>query len=90
MPLMIALILQIPWISSPFLTFSFSAGLRITIGIVGGSVSASYRFGSDWQFFLLADRPWGVGINVSAIIVLILLLSCSRTHNAAQAAAPIG
>jgi hypothetical protein len=81
-PLMIVLILQIPWISSPILTYTFCAGFRITAGLVSGRFAASWRFGSDWQVFILQGQPWGAGINLFAALVLVLLLRFTRTPDA--------
>jgi len=80
-PLMVSMVLQTPWLSSPILVYSFGAGLRITVGYVDGSFSAGYRFGSDFQFFILGDHPWGIGINLFAVAVLILLMIYRRTLN---------
>src|SRR5690242_10285691 len=37
-PLIVAFAFQIPFISSPVFTYSFSAGFRVTTGIVGGKL----------------------------------------------------
>jgi hypothetical protein len=73
-PIIVALILQIPWVSSPILSYSFSAGSRLTVAFVGGDFRLSYLFGSDWQVFILQNKPWGVGLNLFALVVLLVLL----------------
>jgi hypothetical protein len=78
-PLMIAFGLQIPWVSSPILVYSFCAGFRITAGLLDGRLVTNYRFGSDFQFLIFGDHPWGVGINFFAVLILILLAWYSRT-----------
>jgi hypothetical protein len=63
--------------------YSFCAGFRITAGLLGGRLVANYRFGSDFQFFIFGDHPWGIGINFFAVLVLILLARYGRTPNPA-------
>lgn len=73
-PMMISLILQTPWVSSPVLTYIFSAGFRVTVGIVNGRINAGLHFGSDWQLCLFQDRPWGICVNLFAVAMLALLV----------------
>ena len=82
-PAVVALALQIPWVSSPILAYSFSAGFRLSVVLSGAGISFGYRFGSDWQFFLFRDRPWAIGANIFSLVVLILLRIYTRTPNKA-------
>jgi hypothetical protein len=79
--LKIALIAQIPWFSSPVLAYSFGAGLRITAGILGDHLNASFRIGSDFQISYFQGLPWGIGVNVFALAVLVLLLRFTRASD---------
>jgi hypothetical protein len=74
LPMIFAFGLQIPWLSSPILTYSFSAGLRISAGLIGWRITLGYRLGSDAMLLFLVHRPWGIGINFFALLVFILLL----------------
>lgn len=73
LPILISFGLQIPWISSPFLSFRFTGGLHATIGIVGGGFGGGVSLGSDWQCSLFQQAPWGVGVNLFALFMFILL-----------------
>src|SRR5438552_14129079 len=57
LPLMIAIILQIPGIACPWFIYAFSGGLRITIALAQSGFAYSYRLGSDWEFSLARARP---------------------------------
>jgi hypothetical protein len=72
-PLLVAFALQIPWVSSPIFGYRFAAGFQATIGFMGGALSAAFRLGSDWQCNLLQNRPWGIGVNLLALFITVLL-----------------
>lgn len=72
-PLLVAFGLQIPWISSPILSYHFSAGFHIMLGLMGGRINAGIRLGSDWQFGLFQQHPSGAGINVVALVLFVLI-----------------
>jgi hypothetical protein len=74
----VAFALQVPWISSPLVTYRFTAGFQLSAGIIGGGLTASFRLGSDFHFFLLQPHPVGLGINVAALAVLVFLLLAIR------------
>jgi hypothetical protein len=84
-PLIVALGLQIPWVSSPILAYGFNAGFRINAGLTDGKLSVSYRLGSDFMFSFFQGRTWGFTINFFALLILVLLLKYSRTPNIALA-----
>ena len=73
-PLLLAIALQIPWISSPFITYRFAAGAQVSLGFIGGKVVGGVRLGSDWEFYFLSRIHWGLGVNLFAVLILILLL----------------
>jgi hypothetical protein len=79
-PLLIALSVQIPWISTPFLGFRFTAGFHVTVGVIGGQFDGGYLLGSDWQLTLMSNLPWGIGVNLCALVFFLLLLISSRDH----------
>jgi hypothetical protein len=79
MPLVVALAIQIPYLSSPLVTYRFADGLFGGVGIAETGAFGWIRLGSDWQFYLLQPLPWGVGINLVAVAVLAALcLSVAR------------
>jgi hypothetical protein len=77
--LIVALAIQIPWISSPFLVYKFATGFHAVLGIAspegmfGIKLEASALLGSSFLFALGQDNPWSMGINVFALVMLILL-----------------
>ena len=66
--------LQVPWLSSPLLAYRFASGFHVTGGFVDSKLSMLFRIGSDWQFSTAKPAPWGLGINVFALVVVILLM----------------
>jgi hypothetical protein len=87
-PLVITFLLQALAFSSPVLVYHFTAGGRVVIGYV---MSAS-----DWQFLFTAlfgshfefswqdpHQPWGIGVNLLPVVMLVLLAKYRRTPNTA-------
>jgi len=68
--------LQIPFISSPIVAYRFATGFQTTIAITQSGLGWDVRFlGSEGQFAILSQEPWGVGINVIALAIVFLLYS---------------
>jgi len=80
-PLMVALALQIPWVSSPIITYKFAAGFQISAALIGGQINAAIRVGSDFQIYFLQRLPWGAGINLFAVAMLVLLVRATSMPN---------
>lgn len=70
--------LQVPWISSPILAYRFAAGFHVSGAILGSQLSGFFRIGSDWQFSLFQTAPWGVGLNVFALVMAIIATRRSK------------
>ncbi|HEX3356973.1 MAG TPA: hypothetical protein VHS31_08385 [Tepidisphaeraceae bacterium] len=86
MPLAVALVLQIPIVSSPILSFQFVAGCMMGGGVTEAGPFGGVKIGADWQFNVLRALPWGVGINVIPLILFFALAwSVSRQHRRQQA-----
>jgi hypothetical protein len=86
--LAIALALQIPWISSPLALYLFTAGPAAIIG-VGSPTKPRSFFTIEWKLFLAGtwrfsmfqgDR-WGMGINLFAMAILMLLCKSVRADS---------
>lgn len=80
-PLVAALILQVPWISSSLIVYKFAAGLGVCAS-VGSTGNASrveaglfweFMLGSRWRCDLGEENPLRVGVNVAALALLLLL-----------------
>jgi hypothetical protein len=84
-PLMAAFALQVPWLSTPFVAYQFTAGLHITVGFVGARLFCSYNIGTEMQCNVLQDLPFGAGINIVALAILILLACSFQRRNEAEA-----
>ena len=68
--------LQIPFISSPIVAYRFATGFQTTIAITQSGLGWDVRFlGSEGQFAIPSQEPWGVGINVIALAIVFLLYS---------------
>ncbi len=77
-PLIGALAIQIPWISSPPIVYHLGAGFSAVLGI-GSSEHAEESFnifwncflGTTWQFRLFSQASWRVSVNVIPLVLLI-------------------
>jgi hypothetical protein len=87
-PVMIALLLQVPVFSSPIIAYRFSAGFHVTVSIIGGNLSAGFQLGSHWQFNLFQNVPWGIGINLFALCLLVVVARVHERTHAAGSSVP--
>lgn len=88
-PVLTALALQIPWVSSPVMVYQFASGLHaaFTVGTpedtdrIGIHFGWNLLFGTHFRFRLGAYResPSAFGVNAVALALFILLLR-SRQH----------
>jgi hypothetical protein len=74
--LTVSLLLQVPLVSSPFVTYHFYAGLRVILLLfVNGAFGANAGAGAEFWFeYRQETAPFGVGLNLLALIMLILLI----------------
>jgi len=84
--LMVAISLQILWISSPLFVYKCFSGFHAVLdfskrpaGNLGFSVQANAAIGSDWRVGLFDGDPWLIGVNVFALVMLVLLWRSVRT-----------
>jgi predicted membrane channel-forming protein YqfA (hemolysin III family) len=85
-PLVVALLLQIPVISSPIFAYHFTTGLYAAAGMSDGGIFGSINLGSQSELFILSNRPWMVGMNFVPIVLLVAIWqgrSPKRMHLAA-------
>jgi hypothetical protein len=67
--------LQIPFISSPLVAYRFSTGFQTTIAIGQSRLAVDWRLGSEGQFALFSSAPLGIGLNIVALAIVLLLYS---------------
>jgi hypothetical protein len=81
-PLLAALAIQVPRISSPLLVYAFSTALQLSIGLAPATTETGgpgVRFmyddyiGTTWTFDLFHEHPLMFGINLWALAMLVLL-----------------
>lgn len=84
--LFVALTLQVPWLSSPLVVYQCVSGFAFSVAIIGGSFKWTVDWvGSQFDFDLLGQAPWGAGVNLFAIVMLALLWwSAKKAHVASQ------
>jgi hypothetical protein len=86
-PLAASLAIQVPWISSSFLTYRFASGLELVLSATGPEKGEDFAFhfawkcfiGSSWSFSISQEHPVGFGINLVAFALLIFLWRSART-----------
>jgi FtsH-binding integral membrane protein len=74
------LITQIPILSSPYLVYDLCSGLSAKLSCSGSNFGITAFFGTQLQFFIGTQRPWGVGLNLVAIALLILVRKQMKTE----------
>lgn len=85
-PLSVAFAIQIPWVSSPFLTYKLAAGSEAALSVgnieegrVGVHLGADSLMGSTFAFNLLRGDRWIIGVNLIALTIFVLLLRFVQT-----------
>jgi hypothetical protein len=86
-PMIVTLALQIPWVSSPIITYKLAAGFQVSVALIGGRFAGGFRLGSDFQINFFQQLPWGAGINLFALALLVLLLRATPMPKALQSTA---
>ena len=80
-PLLAALAIQIPWVSTPLVVYKFAAGLYAVVSVggpqdagdLGVRFGAEALFGSTFRVAWLQEIPWSVGVNVAALVFFVVL-----------------
>ena len=95
-PVLTALALQIPWVSSPVMVYQFASGLHaaITLGTpedtdrIGIHLGWNFLFGTHFQFRVgtYQETPLALGVNAVAVALVIFLLRYSRDEQRQRAA----
>ena len=70
-PMIVALALQVPIISSPVIAYRLISGLNVSAAVSEGNLVFSYRFGSFAQFNYLQQLPFALGVNFVPLALLI-------------------
>ncbi len=89
-PLRLSLWLQVPVITSPLISWQFTSGFHITFGLIGGLLGVNTFIGSIWYFSLLKGGPWGVAVNLFAVLLLVMLAQVGRSRAGAPSTAEPG
>ncbi|MGF1740615.1 hypothetical protein L4C34_05975 [Vibrio profundum] len=76
-----ALLLQVPWISSPFLFYRFGAGVDWTVIGYAHGVNGYTNFGNSFGFEINPHYPWAIGVNFVALALYLLILKVFRSNN---------
>ncbi len=66
--------IQILIISSPFIVYSFSSGFLVSVSVQSAEFGSSFRIGSHYYLYLFDGSPWGIGVNLVALLLFIYLL----------------
>jgi len=77
-PLQIYYALQLFWLSAPHIGCRFISGAHIVPGLAGENLTFSWGLGSVWHFGSSPDAPWGLGLNLVALLALWILRRGSR------------
>jgi hypothetical protein len=87
-PMLVAIALQIPWVSLPVFEYHFAAASYVaaTLGpprqagqLLTYALTADLGADFKFRFASVLSGPWSVGINLFAVLLYVLLLLSSRT-----------
>lgn len=81
-----ALAIQIPSISSSLIAYRFATGFELVVSIKGPAkgedlafhLGSNFFLGSSWSLSFSSEHQFGLGINVVALIMLVLLRRSGR------------
>jgi hypothetical protein len=79
--MIISLALQIPWVSSPIIAYKLAAGFQVCVALIGGHWAGGFRLGSDFQINFFQRLPWGWGVNLFALGLLVLVVRAKPMPN---------
>jgi|HubBroStandDraft_1064217.scaffolds.fasta_scaffold81906_2 hypothetical protein len=79
-PVLAALAIQVPWISTPVIVYKFAAGSHavLTVGSPEEAGNFGLRFGAEamlgsiFRFELFQEAHWSIGVNFAALLLLVL------------------
>ena len=77
-----ALLLQVPWLSTPFLYYQFAAGALLEGRVYASGMDGNGFFGSSFQIALNPHAPWAIGVNFMALALYVLTVKASRRSKA--------
>ncbi|KJF82112.1 hypothetical protein UA31_08870 [Photobacterium angustum] len=83
-PALLALLLQVPIISSPVLFYKVSTGFAASAYFESQRLTGYWNIGSEYQVHLLPSFNFGIGINIFALILVILLLKARKGFKSTQ------
>ena len=67
--------IQIPFMSSPLLTYEFYSGLQLGFGLAKGGLAFFVKYGARFALQLsMSAAPWRIGVNVLALVLFVYLL----------------
>ncbi len=76
-----ALVIQIPVIHTPIISYQLTCGLSFIPSITSNGFNFNIRMGNTFFLYFLKGPPWGVGINMVAFILLLILIQHIRQQS---------
>lgn len=93
-PLFAALLIQVPWFSCSWFLYKFTSGFDLLVGIIypKGAEALTLRWnglniGGESQFSLGHNDPLILGLNLWAILMLVLLHRSKQLHSPGDSSA---
>jgi hypothetical protein len=71
--LILVLLLQIPLIYSPILGYELNTAVLAVLKFAGGKLGWGVQLGSDHRLLVGYEMPWGIGLNIFPVVLLVLL-----------------
>lgn len=65
-------LLQTPVLFSPLVTYQCVAGTSAVVALVNGEIVWGFRLGAHWEFNLLRPGNYGLGLNLAALVAVLV------------------
>jgi hypothetical protein len=65
--------IQIPLLSSPIIEYKLISGLGVVVFFQAAKVGLNSWLGCHYTFYLFREAPWGIGMNLVALMFFIYL-----------------
>lgn len=77
---------QIPYFTSPLLSYNFSSGARATVALQTADPQFLWtvQLGSHFAAMVLRPAAWGIGVNLLALVVTVFLSYKYRAYTSQQ------
>lgn len=79
-PLFVFYLLQVPYVSTPWLSYRFASGANAHVLLSAEGATANWTLGSQFNFALFQVSPVALGCNLVAVVICVFVWNAIRQH----------